>query len=73
MSDMTQFAALPIMLFIGAIGIPVLCQRYERLGSDMVLYRGYVYPTKWRIGAAVWIIFWCFPPLTLLWIKGVFG
>ena len=26
-----------------------------------------------RIAGGVWIAFWCFPPLALLWIKGVFG
>ena len=26
-----------------------------------------------RIAGGVWIAVWCFPPLTLLWIKGVLG
>ena len=28
---------------------------------------------KVRIAAGVWVVFWWLPPLTMLWIKGVFG
>ena len=68
-----QAMVLWLMFIIGIFSVPVLCSSYWRIGSDMVLYRGYDYSKKWRIAAAIWLVFWCFPPLAILWIKGVFG
>lgn len=68
-----QILSLFMMLLIGFFSVPVLCSKDWRIGSDMVLYSGYVYSKKWRIAAAIWLVFWWLPPLLLLWVKGVFG
>ena len=59
MSDM-QFGALWAMLLIG---MPGACAAFEPAGGSK----------RVRIGGVVWVALWWLPPMTMLWIRGVFG
>ena len=50
--------ALILMLFVGNLAISLIAEAETRRG---------------RIAAGVWVAVWWFPPLVMLWIKGVFG
>jgi hypothetical protein len=55
-----QFGALWAMLLIG---IPGACAAFEPAGGSK----------RVRIGGVAWVALWWLPPMTMLWIKGVFG
>ena len=54
-----QVMALCVMFLVGFVGLAWTEQRNS--------------PKKLRIAGLVWAVAWWLPPLTLLWIKGVFG
>jgi hypothetical protein len=58
-SDM-QFGALFVMLVVGIPGV-IAAVEPPRVSKRI------------RIAGMVWVVFWWLPPLTLIWIKGVFG
>lgn len=58
-----HLAALVLCFFIGAVPI-------------LVAYRSILDPVKYRkqwIAIWVWFVFWAFPALSTLWVKGVMG
>ena len=59
MSDM-QFGALFFMILIGIPGVIATVETP-------------IISKRIRIAGMVWVVFWWLPPLTLIWIKGVFG
>jgi hypothetical protein len=54
----SQVFALMFMAIVGYVGFPFFIDGTSK---------------RWRIAGAVWVVVWWFPPLVLLWIKGVFG
>lgn len=72
-----QAMMLWLMFIIGLFSIPVLCRKHqwrEKVSLGLWQYQyEYAYSKKLRIAAAIWLVFWCLPPLATIWIAGVFG
>ena len=58
MSDQQQIT-LCMMFVVGMVGF--------------LLFESPNNSKKLRIAGGVWAVVWCFPPMAMLWIKGVFG